>query len=110
MASDHHTPGRPGDEYRVNFFRPRPGFMRRKVRYIWILLAIWAFFTFGFQFLLVALQTDPAGDSLLTRTFVFGFPLHYWFSGQFLILVFIVLCYLFNVFVDNLTRIYRKRK
>ncbi len=110
MASEQDSPRRDDNDYRVNFFRPRPGFMRQKVRYTWILLISWAFFTFGFQFLLVLVQDTPSGDSLLTDSVIFGFPVHYWFSGQFLIVWFILLCFLFNVFVDHLTKIYRKRK
>jgi putative solute:sodium symporter small subunit len=110
MASEEDSTSRKDNDYRVNFFRPRPGFMRRKVRYTWILLISWAFFTFGFQFLLVWVQDTPAGDSLITNSVIFGFPVHYWFSGQFLIVWFILLCFLFNVFVDNLTKLYRKRK
>ena len=109
MANEPHSPHRTNHNYRVNFFRPRPGFMRQKVRYTWILLILWAFFTFGFQFLLVLMQDPPAGDSRITNTVIFGFPLHYWFSGQFLIVWFILLCFLFNVFVDNLNKIHRKR-
>jgi len=88
---------------RVNFFAPPPGLLRKKVFYIWILLLSWAFFTFGFQILLYLVQETPDGDSLLTRLTLFGFPLHFWFSGQFLIVWFILLCILFNYFVDRLS-------
>jgi putative solute:sodium symporter small subunit len=110
MANNQDLRPQSAPDYRVNFFRPRPGFMRRKVIYTWILLGSWAFCTFGFQFLLVQVQDSPAGDSLITETVIFGFPLHYWFSGQFLIVWFILLCILFNIFVDHLTQIHRKRK
>ncbi len=110
MAENQAPPTPPQDDYRVNFFRPRPGFMRQKVVYTWILLISWAFFTFGFQFLMILVQRNEAGESLITDTVIFGFPLHYWFSGQFLIVWFILLCILFNIFVDHLTQIYRKRR
>ena len=100
----------PNPDYRVNFFRPRPGYLRQKVRYTWVLLISWAFFTLGFQFLLLLTQDTPEGDSLITETILFGFPLHYWFSGQFLIVWFILLCVLFNLFIDHLTRIHRQRR
>lgn len=103
-------PDPPQGDYRVNFFRPRPGYMRRKVMYTWVLLVSWAFLTFGFQLLLVLTARDPSGAGPLTDFTVLGFPFHYWFSGQFLIVWFIFLCYLFNVFIDQLNRIFLKRK
>ncbi len=100
----------PAGDYRVNFFRPRPGYMRTKVIYIWVLLTSWALFTFGFQWLLSALGRNADGASWLTETTVFGFPFHFWFTGHFLIVWFIFLCFLFNTFVDRLTQLYRRRK
>ncbi len=97
-------------DYRINFFRPRPGYLRRRVIYTWVLLVSWAFFTFGFPLLLRALQANPAGESALTEWITFGFPFHYWFTGHFLIVWFIFLCILFNIFLDQLTKAYRKRK
>lgn len=100
----------PPRDYRVNFFRPRPGYMRKQVLFIWSMLAAWALFAFGFQFLLVLFQRNPIGQSILTRTTILGFPFHFWFSGQFLIVWFILLCFLFNLFIDRLNAKYRKRK
>ncbi len=96
-------------DYRVNFFRPRTGYMRRKVAYIWVLLISWAFFTFGFQALL-ALIGGPDGQSRLTELTIFGFPLHVWFTGHFLIVWFILICILFNLFIDRLGQQHRKRR
>jgi len=109
MAKDQLPPGGAGD-YRVNLFRPRPGFMRREVTLIWIMLAGWAFLTFGFQFLLILVQRHGSGESALTEATFFGFPFHYWFTSQFLIVWFILLCFFFNLFIDRLTEKYRKRK
>jgi len=108
MAQPQEAPGPAPRDTGVNFFRPRPGFMRKKVMYTWLLLLSWAIFTFGFQFVL-ALQDEGSGG-LLTETVILGFPFHYWFTGQFLIVWFILLCFLFNTFVDRLTKIYQKRK
>ena len=110
MNTDSDKQEDPTGKGRINFFRPLPGFMRKKVHYIWVLLASWAFFTFGFQFLLVLFQRSPDGSSPLTERIIFGFPFHYWYSGQFIILWFILLCLLYNLFVDRLTSEYRKRK
>lgn len=95
--------------YRINFFLPRRGFMRDEVLFIWIALIGWAGLTFGFQYLIYAQQNDPTGVGPLTELTLFGFPFHYWFTGQFLIVWFIFLCFLFNVMVDRLTERYRKR-
>jgi len=94
---------------RINFFRPRSAFMRSEVLFIWIALCGWALATFGFQVLLFWTQTDGDGSSALTSTTVFGFPFHFWFSGQFLIVWFILLCFFFNVLVDRLTERHRRR-
>lgn len=100
----------PADDYRINFFRPRPGYMRQKVTYIWVLLTSWAVFTFGFQLVLAWTSRNPQGEGLLTDVQIFGFPFHFWFTGHFLIVWFIFLCFLFNSFVDRLTRTHRQRK
>lgn len=106
MAQHDVPPGTPDPAYRVNPFRPRPGFMRQEVRVIWLMLAGWALLTFGFQVLL-ALGGETGA---LTDATLFGFPLPYWFTGQFLIVWFILLCFLFNLFIDRLTGKHRKRK
>lgn len=93
------------DELRVNFFRPRHGFMRREVTIIWITLGIWAVLTFGFPLYLAG----GAQAELTTRT-VFGVPLHYWFSGQFLLIWFILVCIVFNLLIDALTESFRRRR
>ncbi len=103
-------PQRPPEDFRVNFFRPRAGYMRRKVRTIWALLAAWALVTFGFQGVLVLTAEEATGDGPLTRLTLLGIPFHYWFTGQFLILCFIFLCYVFNLMVDRLGRTHPKRK
>ncbi|HAD03679.1 MAG: hypothetical protein A2091_10435 [Desulfuromonadales bacterium GWD2_61_12] len=94
----------------INFFRPRPGYMRSKVTYIWLALGGWILVTFGFQFLLLASQKSSAGTSMLTEASLFGFPFHFWFTGQFLIVWFILLCIIFNLLVDRLSDRTRKRR
>jgi putative solute:sodium symporter small subunit len=97
-------------DYRVNFFRPQAGFMRSEVIYIWIALIAWALLTFGFQFLIYSGQTDASGSGPLTTRTIFSFPFEYWFTGQFLIVWFILICFLFNLMVDRLTERYRQRR
>lgn len=104
------TPPAPNPDYRVNFFRPRPGQMRAKVRYLWVLLASWAIFALGFQLVLAIIGQPPHGESRLTAITVFGFPFHFWFTGHFLIVWFIILCVFYNLFIDRLADQHRKRK
>lgn len=98
-------PENPPDDLRVNFFRPRRGFMRREVTIIWITLTAWALLTFGFPLYLVFCPLAQ-----LTGRTVFGMPVHYWFSGQFLIFWFILVCIFFNLLIDWLTESYRRRR
>lgn len=92
-------------DLRVNFFRPRRGFMRREVAIICVTLAAWALLTFGFPLYLVFCP-----DAQVTGRTIFGVPVHYWFSGQFLIFWFIGVCVVFNLLIDGLTESYRRRR
>ena len=98
-------PAQPGDDLRVNFFRPRRGFMRREVTIISITLTAWAVLTFGFPLYLAFCP-----QARLTGRTIFGMPVHYWFSGQFLILWFILIGFIFNLLIDWLTESYRRRR
>ncbi|MBW1645911.1 MAG: DUF4212 domain-containing protein [Deltaproteobacteria bacterium] len=90
------------DKYYINFFSPRGEFQKTEVKYIWIMLIIWASGTFGFQILLRLVQDNAVGESFLTRMRFLGFPFHYWWTGQFMIIVYILLCIWFNVLIDGL--------
>lgn len=95
-------------DLRVNFFRPRPGFMRREVTVICLALLAWAVVSIGFPLSLGITAKEP-GASLSVGRWIFGMPWHYWFSGHFLIVWFILICAMFNVLIDWLTKNYRKR-
>lgn len=105
----HQTSEDMGNNLRINFFRPRPGFMRREVTIIWLTLIAWAVVTFGYPVYLGVTRSDP-GAPVTGSSAIFGMPAHYWFSGQFLILWFILICFIFNVLIDWLTESYRKRR
>jgi putative solute:sodium symporter small subunit len=98
-------PTHPADDLRVNFYRPRPGFKPREVTIIAITLPAWAVLTFGFPLYLVFCP-----QAQLPGRTIFGMPAHYWFSGQFLILWFIIVCFIFNLLIDWLTESYRRRR
>ncbi len=95
--------------YTVNLFRPKKGYMREEVFIILAVLVGWGVVTFGFQ-LLVRLLSDQQGQSILTRFTFFNLPFHFWFTAQFLPLWFIILCFLFNVFIDRLTERHSRRR
>lgn len=98
-------PERSDQELRINFFRPLPGFMRGEVIIISVTLAAWALLTFGFPLYLVFCP-----QAQLTGRVIFGMPVHYWFSGQFLIFWFIFVSFVFNLLRDRLTENYRRRR
>ena len=107
-----HAEGQNGSaqgDLRVNFFRPRRGFMRKEVTIIWVTLAAWAAMTFGIPIHLAMTHSDPA-ETLANVPYLFGIPAYFWFSGQFLILWFIFLCFFFNVLIDWLSSSYRRRR
>jgi putative solute:sodium symporter small subunit len=96
--------------YKVNAFTSKKGFLSIEAVIILVALAGWGGVTFGFQFLLKIIATDPAGESHLTSLTFFNLPFHVWFTGQFLPLWFIFLCLMFNLNIDRLTeRLSRKR-
>ena len=102
----------------INFFKPVGDFMKKDVAMKKKLILVWFFATYGFLFLL-KLVADPndvveltlgtgevitqvTGKSFLTETQFLGFPFHWWYSAQFLILLFIGLCYIYCKFIDKL--------
>ncbi|HBG05433.1 MAG: sodium:solute symporter [Geobacteraceae bacterium GWC2_58_44] len=95
--------------YQVNLFRPKTGHMRDEVLIIFAILFGWAICTFGFQIVLAVSRGTGAGD-LLTRLTFFNLPLHFWFTAQFLPLWFIVLCVVFNVYIDRITQYHSRRR
>ena len=92
----------PDKKYRVNLFRPKSAGMKGEVVAILTVLAVWGIVPFGFQ-LWLALSAGAAGKSPLESITFFNLPFHYWFTAQMLPLCFIIICVLFNLFVDRLT-------
>lgn len=95
--------------YQVNLFRPRKGQMRDEVLIIFAILFGWGVCTFGFQILL-AVCCGTGAEALLTGLTLFNLPLHFWFTGQFLPLWFIVLCVIFNLYIDRITQYHSRRR
>jgi putative solute:sodium symporter small subunit len=65
---------------------------------------------YGFQLLLAFLSETAAGDGLLTRLTFLSFPFHFWFTGQFLPLWFILLCVVFNLYIDRVTERHSRKR
>lgn len=98
------------DYYDVNLFRPKKGYMGGEVGIIFIVLVGWGVATFGFQFIVWLLAETPHGTSILTRLSFFNLPFHFWFTGQFLPLWFVILCIIFNLYIDRLTERHSRRR
>jgi uncharacterized membrane protein len=88
----------------VSTLRSKKVFLGIETVIILVALVGWGGMTFGFQFLLKIMATNPAGESFLTRLTFFNLPFHVWFTGQFLPLWFVFLCLMFNLNVDRLTQ------
>ena len=98
------------DFYEVNIFKPKNGYMRAEVFVIFVVLISWGVTTFGFQFLLRLFAATPEGEGFLTRFSFFNLPFHFWFTGQFVPLWFIILCVMFNIYMDRLTERHGRRR
>src|SRR5919109_248518 len=98
------------ERYDVNLFRPRKGYMTGEVAIILAVLLGWGAANFGFQAVLRLLAENPQGEGILTRLTFLSFPWHFWFTGQFLPLWFIILCILFNVYIDRHSQRHSRRR
>lgn len=85
-----------------SFFRPLGVTMRGEVRVIRIILSGWLFAIVGFQLFAYLLEVSYSG-LLLEDLVFFNLPIQFWLSGQFLPLWFIILCILFNIWMDRNT-------
>lgn len=84
----------------INIFLPLPGTMQGEVRVIAMLLLAWLTAVLGSQLGIWLLERSIDGF-WLTDLIFFNLPIHFWVSGQFLPLLFIGLCLLFNLWMDR---------
>jgi len=82
----------------INIFRPLPGAMRGEVLVIAMLLFAWLVAVVGSQVGIWLLEESLVG-LWLTELIFFNLPIHFWISGQFLPLFFIVLGLVFNLWM-----------
>lgn len=84
----------------INIFRPLPGTMKDEVQVIAMLLSACLLAVVGTQVAIWFLEESLDGF-WLTELIFFNLPIHFWISGQFLPLLFIVLGLVFNLWMDR---------
>lgn len=84
----------------INLLLPLPGAMRSEVLVIVLLLLACFVAVVGTQFAILYLEKSIQGF-WLTELIFFNLPIHFWISGQFLPLLFIVLGVIFNIWMDR---------
>jgi putative solute:sodium symporter small subunit len=83
-----------------SFFRTRGATMRGETRVIKLILAGWLIAIVGLQIFVYLLEVNYSALLLDELTFL-NLPIHFWLTGQFLPLWFIILCVLFNFWMDR---------
>ncbi len=90
----------------VNFFAPSTAKMKAEVSVVRVVLAVWAFLSFGIPTLIwLAGLGDPTGlgQSFFTEDrSILGFPLHYWLLAQGCTFGFVLLCKIYCILWDHL--------
>jgi putative solute:sodium symporter small subunit len=86
----------------LSFFRPCGATMRSETRVIKLILISWFTAIVGFQIYIYLLERNYS-ELLLNELTIFNLPVHFWLTGQFLPLWFIILCVLFNFWMDRHT-------
>jgi uncharacterized membrane protein len=86
----------------LSFFKPRGKTMQGEVRVIKLILSGWLVAIVGFQLFAYFLEAGYS-ELLLTDLAFFNLPIQFWLSGQLLPLWFIILCGLFNFWMDRHT-------
>jgi uncharacterized membrane protein len=84
----------------LSFFKPRGATMRAEVRVIKLVLSGWLIAIVGFQLFAYLLEINYS-ELLLEELTFFNLPIQFWLSGQLLPLWFIILCALFNIWMDR---------
>ena len=84
----------------ISFFKPRGELMRGETRVIRLVLAGWLVSVVGYQVFVYAVEESGRGD-LFHNWSLFNLPIHLWLTGQLLPLWFIILCVLFNFWMDR---------
>lgn len=92
----------PTSDKNLSFFRPRGATMRGETRVIKLILISWLTAVAGIQLYIYLLERNYS-ELLLNELTFFNLPIHFWLTGQFLPLWFIILCIIFNFWMDRHT-------
>ena len=84
----------------LSFLKPRGKTMIGEVRVIKLILAGWLIAIVCFQLFAYLLEVSYS-ELLLKDLVFFNLPIQFWLSGQFLPLWFIILCVIFNIWMDR---------
>jgi len=105
---------KPNERVHVNFFAPSTESMKAEVSVARIVLAAWAFLSFGIPTVIwLAGLGDPTGlgQSFFTEDrSMLGFPLHYWLLAQGSTIGFVILCKIYCILWDNLVVHLQKKR
>lgn len=93
---------KPSSDKNLSFFRPRGATMRGETRVIKLILISWLTAIAGTQVYIYLLERNYS-ELLLNELTIFNLPVHFWLTGQFLPLWFIILCIIFNLWMDRHT-------
>lgn len=96
--------------YNVNPFKPKDGSMVDEIALIGLIMVGWGLMNFGFQAIIALFAETATGEGMLTRMTFLSFPWHFWFTGQFLPLWFIILCVIFNLYTDKVTEHHTRKR
>ena len=88
------------DGRNISILQPQGRAMRGEVRIIWLVLALWLTAILSFQLFVYLLEVNYS-ELLLNELTIFNLPVHFWLTGHFLPLWFIILCVVFNVWMDR---------
>ena len=88
------------DRSELSFIKPRGKSMRGEVRVIRLVLAGWLVSILGLQIFVYLLEVNYS-ELLLNELTFFNLPIHFWLTGHFLPLWFIILCALYNFWMDR---------
>lgn len=91
----------------LSFFSPCGTAMKGETRVIKLILISWLTSIAGIQVYIYLLERNYS-ELLLNELTFFNLPIHFWLTGQLLPLWFIILCIIFNLWMDRHTT--RKRE
>lgn len=84
----------------INIFKPRGKKKSGEIKLILLVLAGWGLAIVGIQFFVYLLEINYS-ELLLEELTFFNLPVHFWLTGHFLPLWFIILCVIFNFWMDR---------